>query len=261
MSDLIDERGEAGSQQVVDLLEAYADARLSPRGAVLARMRRHVMAEAAARAAAGETQLQAAIDAAASKRSWSSVHLPRRVAAVGMAAALTFATSAAVLAAPPGSPFYDARVALEQVFLPAQTDDRAAAHERYLLERLAEAQAAADRGDVVALEAALAAYRAEVDAAVADVGSDPELLAHLEAELAKHTAVLESLAARLPEQAAIEHAIDASQKAAKKLHDTGKPATPGQPRPRVTPQPADTGENAGGESPNDGEGGNQDQQR
>ena len=44
------------------------------------------------------------------------------------------------------------------------------------------------------------AYQAEVDAAVADVGDDADRLAHLEAELAKHTAVLQALAATAPEQ-------------------------------------------------------------
>lgn len=223
--------------QVVDLLEAYADARLSPRGAVLSRMRRHVMADLDARTALLEAERAARLAAARPKATWGSLAVPRRVAAVGVAAAMAFATSAAVLAAPPGSPFYNARVALEQAFLPVQTDDRVAAHERLLLERLAEAQLAADQGDVVALDAALTAYRAEVDAAVADVGSDLDRLARLEAQLAKHTAVLESLAARLPEQAAIEHAIEVSQKAAKKLQEKAQPAKPDQPGPRVTPAP------------------------
>jgi hypothetical protein len=230
--------------QVVDLLEAYADARLSPRGVVLARMRRYVMAEAAARdAAEQDARLRAAITAASRQRKLGMLHVGRRLAPIGMAAAMVFATSAAVFAAPPGSPFYNARVTLEQVFLPSATDDRVAAHEQHLKERLAEAQAAAARGDLVALDAALAAYRTEVDVAVADVGSDPALLAHLEAELAKHTAILETLAARLPEQAAIDHAIEVSQKAAKKLQDKGKPATPAQPGPRVTPPPAGAPEN------------------
>lgn len=237
--------------QVVDLLEAYAESRLSPRGPVLARMRRQVMAEAATRAAASEARLQAAIAAVEPRRSAFSLHLTRRIAAVGIAAALTFGTGAAVLAATPGSPLYDARVQLEGFFLPTETDDRVAAHERHLQARLAEAQAAADRGDVVALEAALAAYRAQVEDALADVGWDPQLLAHLEAALAKHTATLQALAARLPNQAAIEHAIEASQKAARKLQDKGKPAAPGQPEPRVTPAPAP----AGGEDP----GGDQDE--
>lgn len=226
---------------VVDLLEAYADARLSPRGAVLARMRRHVMAEAAARAAAEDAQLQAAIAAAGPRRSWGSPQLQRRVAAIGMAAAFTFATSAAVLAAPPGSPLYNARVKLEQVFLPGPLEDRAASIEQHLEERLAEAQAAADRGDTVALEAALVAYQSDVDAASAELGWSADQVAHFEAQIAKHVAKLEALATRLPLQAAdnaIQHAIDASQKAARKLHDkgAGKPADPGQPGPHPTPR-------------------------
>lgn len=226
------------AEQVEDLLEAYADARLSPRGAVLARMRRHVMAEAAGPAATGEARMRAAITASQPARQWSPLHLPRRVAAVGLAAALTFATGAAVLAAPPGSPFYDARVALELALLPPEPGDRAAAIERHLQARVAEAQAAADRGDIVALQASLDAYRAEVDAAVAQVGWSAEQLAHLEAELGRHTTVLEALAARLPEHAAIEHAIDASQTAAKKLHDRGRPVDAGQPGPNRTPPTA-----------------------
>lgn len=246
--------------QVVNLLETYADARLSPRGAVLARMRRHVLAEAAARAAAEDARLQAAIAAAAPKRSWASIHFPRRLAAVGIAGAMTFATSAAVLAAAPGSPLYGARVALEQVFLPSRTDDRVAAHERLLAERLAEAQMAADGGNAAALQAALTAYQAEIDEAVADVGYDPELLAFLEGALAKHTALLESLAGKVPEQAAgaIQQAIQASQKAARKLHETGQPPFAGEPEAHPTPPPANGGENQAG---SDGQGGDQDRQR
>jgi len=222
--------------QVVDLLEAYADARLSPRGAVLARMRKHVIAELDARTALLEAERGARLAAARPPR-WRTIHvpMPRGLAAAGMAAALTFGTSAAVLAAPPGSPFYNARVAIEQALLPQRAAERIASIEQHLEERLAEAQAAAARGDAVALQAALDAYQAEVDAAVAELGWDVEQLAHLESELGRHTAVLEALAAQLPEQAAIEHAIETSQKAAQKLHDKGKPADAGQPAPHATP--------------------------
>ena len=221
--------------QVVDLLEAYADARLTPRGPVLARMRRHVIAELDARTALLEAE-RAARHAKLRQPWWQTVHLrlPRSVAAAGMAATLTFATGAAVFAAPPGSPFYNARVMIEQAFLPIQIDQRIASIDQHLTVRLAEAQAAADRGDIVALEAALAAYQLEVDAAVAEFGWSADQLAHFEAQLAKHTAKLEALAARLPEQAAVnavQHAIDASQKASKKLREKGKPADPGQPGP------------------------------
>jgi hypothetical protein len=243
--------------QVVDLLEAYADARLSPRGAVLARMRRHVIAEMEMRTALLEAERAARL-AAARPSWWQTLHLrvPRSIAAAGMATAMVFATSAAVFAAPPGSPLYNARVTLEQAFLPSGSDDRVAAHEKLLAERLSEAQDAADAGNVVALQAALTAYQTEIDAAVADVGYDPELLAFLEGALTKHTALLEALVARVPPQAAdaIETAIQASQKAAKQLHDTGKPPwAGGEPGDHATPPPANGGDNnAGGDGGSDG---------
>lgn len=206
-----------------DLLEAYADARLAPRGGVLARIRAHVLTEAAATAAtaaiAGRPQLVAAPEKPAGW--WASSPFVRRAFALGFAAMLTLGTSAAVLAAPPGSPFYNARVYLETLALPTQADARLEAHERHLGERLGEAQDAVARGDMVGLAAALAAYQAEVVAATADVGDEATLLAHLEAILANHTDVLTALAARLPEQSSIEHAIDASSKAIDKLKARG----------------------------------------
>ena len=234
MTDYLD-RDLAALDEIEDLLSAYAEARLSPTGPVLARMRAHVLKEAALRNAMTASQQRLAESDAMRASRWGlpRFRVPQRAVALGLAATLMLGTSAVVLAAPPGSPFYNARVAIETAFLPTQVDDRLASHERHLEERLAEAEAAAASGDVVALDAALAAYRSEVDAAVADVGDDANRLAHLEAELAKHTAVLEALAAKLPEQAAIEHAIDVSQKAARKLkdkeqHGGGRPSdTPG----------------------------------
>ena len=174
------DRDLAALDQIEDLLEAYADARLSPPGPVLARMRANVLREASRRSAL------AAIE--------------------------------------------ERRAALEVAFLPVQVDQRLASREQHLDDRLAEAEAAAARGDLGGLAAALAAYQAEVDAAVAEVGDDAARLAHLEAELARHTAALQALAATVPEQAAIEHAIDTSQKAATKLKDRseragGKPSS------------------------------------
>lgn len=219
------DRDLAALDQIEDLLEAYADARLSPPGPVLARMRANVLREASRRSAlAAIEERRAALEVARGPWGLPRLQLPRRAIALGMAAALTIGTSAAVLAAPPGSPFYNARVALEVAFLPVQVDQRLASREQHLDDRLAEAEAAAARGDLGGLAAALAAYQAEVDAAVAEVGDDAARLAHLEAELARHTAALQALAATVPEQAAIEHAIDTSQKAATKLKDRGERA-------------------------------------
>lgn len=231
MTDYFD-RDLAALDEIEDILSAYADARLSPSGPVLARIRAQVLREASLRnaiTAAGERQ--ASRDVLRSRWALPRVAFPRRAFALGLAAAMTLGTTAAVLAAPPGSPFYNARVAIEVAFLPGQIDQRLASHESHLEERLAEAEVAAARGDLVALAAALEAYQDEVGASVADVGDDADRLAHLEAELAKHTAVLEALGAKLPDQAAIEHAIETSQKATTKLKDksdhvAGKPSPP-----------------------------------
>lgn len=213
----------AALDQIEDLLEAYADARLAPKGPVLARIRAAVVAQAAASAAAASAERRRLARERSTPARWGlpGLHVPRRVVMFGMAATLTLGTSAAVLAAPPGSPFYNARVALQGAFLPNDADARLAAHEQLLDQRMAEAEDAAARGDSVALEAALDAYQTEMDSAVADLGDDADRLARLEDVLGKHVAVLTALEARLPDQAAIEHAIVASQKAVDKLKDKG----------------------------------------
>jgi hypothetical protein len=207
--------------EIEDLLEAYAEARLSPSGPVLAHMRAAVVAEAAlaAATAAAERRVLDLQDPRPSRWAVPSLQFPRRAAAFGAAAMLTMATGAAVLAAPPGSPFYEARVAIEAAFLPTQIDARLASHEEHLAQRLVEAQAAASSGDPAALSAALAAYAAEVDAALAGLGDNTALLAHLEAVLAKHVVVLTALEARVPEQASIDRALESSQKAVERIKE------------------------------------------
>jgi hypothetical protein len=222
MSESFD-RDLATLDEMEDLLAAYAEVRLGPSGPVLARIRRQVLMDAALRNAVTATQQRdAATDLV---RARHGLQLRRAIAAVGLAAAMGLGTSAIVLAAPPGSPFYNARVAIEAALLPPQVDARVASREQHLDERLAEAEAAAARGDYPALEAALAAYQAEVDATAADVGDDSDRLAHFEAVLAKHVAKLQALSVRLPNQTAsdnaAEHAIAASEKAAKQIDDKG----------------------------------------
>jgi hypothetical protein len=239
------DRDVAALDAIEELLETYGKARYSPPGPVLSRIRANVVAEAraAAAAAAASRRLPAADLGDPSRWTIGRLRLPvfqvhRRAVALGMAAALTLGTSAAVLAAPPGSAFYNARVALEAVLLPNALDDRLAAHERHLRERLAEAEAAAGRHDPSGLQTALAAYQAEVDAALADVGDSADLLAHLEEMLGDHVVVLTALEASVPEQGSVDNALDASQKAIVKIRDReqgqrggGKPSDPsGGPR-------------------------------
>jgi uncharacterized membrane protein YgcG len=254
-----DDNNPAALDRLEDLLDAYCETRLAPKGAILARIRANVLAEAAATAAAATsvTRLQLVAPAPTPAR-WSfSSPFARRIAALGFAASLTLGTSVAVLAAPPGSSFYNARVILETLVLPSQPDARLEAHENLIDERLAEAESAADRNDPVGLAAALVAYEDEVKAATADVGTDADLLAHLQATLAKHTAVLTALAERLPEQSSIEGAIEASSKAIQRLQERGQPAG----HPTHTPQGGSGGTGgAGGGGGNGANGGDEDGQ-
>jgi hypothetical protein len=207
------------NDRVEELLEAYAEARLDPAGPVLARIRANVMAQAAATAATYRLENPTPVPPAGSRFAWLQSRLPRRAFALGLTATLTLGTTAAVLAAPPGSPFYNARLVVEAALLPVQLDARLAAYEEHLVDRLNEAEAAARAGDPNAVAAALAAYQDDVASALDAVGDDAELLALLEAMLAKHTAVLEALEARVPEQAAIDNAIANSQKAIEKIKE------------------------------------------
>jgi hypothetical protein len=207
------------NDRVEDMLDAYAQSRLEPTGPVLARIRANVMAHAAASAAANRVLDTPTLAPATPRFAWLQAPLPRRALALGLAASLTLGTSAAVLAAPPGSPFYNARLVIETVLLPTDVDARLAAYESHLEERLKEAAAAAGAGDENALAAALAAYESDVAAALGAAGDNSELLAHLEAMLAKHTTVLASLEARVPAQASVEKAISSSERAIQKIKD------------------------------------------
>lgn len=222
--------------EVEDLLEAYAEARLTPRGAVLARMRATVMTEAnayAAMRAAEGRQAEAAATALAAEQPRGRFAFPRLTLAsfarpafaLGFSFMLALGTGAAVTAAPPGSPFYNTRVALEALFLPTEIDARFASHEQHLDERLAEAEAAAARGDAEALAAALAAYQTEIDQTLADVGDDYARLAHFQAILEKHVAKLTALSLRLPTDVASGNAAEHAQQAIAHAIDKGKTTT------------------------------------
>jgi hypothetical protein len=213
------------NDRVEDLLEAYAQSRLDPTGPVLARIRANVMAQAAASAAANRVLDRPMLAPTKPRFAWLQAPMPRRAVALGLAATLTLGTTAAVLAAPPGSPFYNARLVIETALLPTEIDARLAAYEAHLEQRLREAEAAGAAGDTNALAAALGAYEADVTAALGAAGDDAELLAHLEAMLAKHTTILVALEARLPAQASVDKAIANSQKAIQKIKD--KAATSG----------------------------------
>jgi len=234
-------------------LDAYADARLRPDPETRARARARVMAEA-------RVILDARRDVAAAPQRRSPFAMARRprlrlslLAGAWLLVALV-AAGGAVAGSGPGGPFYGARLWVEELTLPAGADARAEAQADRLEERLAEAQLAARDGNGAAVTAALEAYRAAADAALANAGDDPTRRAHLAAQLGLHVAVLQTLVPLVPGRAseAIQAAVDRtatriqeilatpSSTPPAKPEATPKPTPPGKPvaTPRPTPKPS-----------------------
>lgn len=177
-------------------LDTFARARLSPEARAMARVRARVMREARLQFQAA--RIAAQMDAAARHRRGSPV---RRVAMPLLAAALWLAIAAGTIsAAQAGGPLYPTRMWLEDATLPAAGVARAAAELDRLDARVAEAMAAAARGDAGAVQAALAAYRQIADQALAASSGDDAREAVVSTALGRHAAVLGAVAGGLAER-------------------------------------------------------------
>jgi Domain of unknown function (DUF5667) len=177
--------------EVEDLLALFAARRLAPRYGALGRIRATLFERARMN---GRVAGSGAVPRRGRATRW--------IAAAGLAASLALVGAASVVGAGPASPLYDVRLWVEELTLPAAAADRSEAHRQRLEARLEEAEAAAASGNGAAVAAALAAYRAEVDAALADVSGDLSQLDRLEDALTTHLVVLDVLAERVPTQAA-----------------------------------------------------------
>ncbi|MFL5679556.1 MAG: hypothetical protein ACJ77B_03060 [Chloroflexota bacterium] len=242
----------AMNEQLARRLEAFALERLSPDAAATERMRSAVMAAATARAAG-----TAACAADAAEPAWEPpipifsrrLTRPRRLLVGLMAATLALSgVAGAALAASPGGPLYDARLWVERATLPTEPDARADAEVARLEARMGEAVRGANSGNGSAVSAALAAYRATIDEALEASDATESGGDRLEAALARHLIVLQTLLDRVPYQArdAIQRAIDNGDKAVERI-DKAK-----GPKPNAEPTPKPNGGNGG----NAGGGGN-----
>lgn len=194
-------------------LDAYARARLSIAPETAGRIRERVMREA--RQALGGVPSAPALAVVRAQSlspagSRTRARLRRGGAlllAAGLAVGVLGGTAAA---AQPGGPLYGTRVWVEEITLPGDPTERAAAELHRLEARLIEIQAAARAGDRSALAAAIAAYGQIEDRALEEAGTDASLLDRLRAALDRHLAVLRVVAATAPGQAreAIERNID-----------------------------------------------------
>jgi hypothetical protein len=251
-------------------LQTYAAARLTASPDAVRRMRNAVVTRATDRAAIRAYEEQRRLIEEAKRRRLRNRGLfgwiratPRRGAGAFLAACLVFGTTAGVAAASPGTPLYVARLWLEAAMLPAQPDDRSAARVDLLEQRVEDAEHAAGGGDPGGVQAALAAYQAEMAQAILDARGDPDRLARLQQAIDVHLLLLQQLENDVPAgaQNALHQAINDSReaqrdidKAAGKPTPAPTPAPTQQPTPRSQPTPAD-----GGGGGNGGNGGNSSQ--
>jgi hypothetical protein len=193
-------------------LDAYARARLNIAPEAAARVRARLMLEARQALAGGATPSVTLVGTHRDAHTGSRMHSRVRrggalLLAAGLAAGVLGGTAAA---ATPGGPLYGARVWVEEMTLPTDLTQRAAAELRRLESRLVEIQAAAQSGDRGAVAAAIAAYGQIADEALAEAGTDASRLDLLRLALDRHLAILQSVAATAPAQAseAIQRNID-----------------------------------------------------
>jgi hypothetical protein len=194
-------------------LDAYARARLSLPPEAAARIRARLMQDA--RQTLGSAAVPPGLTTHGARsvsrgNGWSRARLRRGGAlllAAGLAVGVLGGTAAA---AQPGGLLYAARVWVEEVTLPSDPSERAAAELRRLEARMSEIEAAASSGDQDALAAAIAAYGEIADEALGGAGTDTSLLDRLRVALDRHLAVLRAVAATAPAQAqaAIERNIE-----------------------------------------------------
>ena len=210
------------------MLARYARVRLDPSPAETRRARAAVMEEAWRRRfelAAAAAVVPSAAQAPLADRPrrlpfarWGLRRLSGALSAAVLAGLLigtsAFATSRA------GGPFYETRLALEELTLPSDAASRVEAEIAMAQTRLAEIVEASSRDDQQALSAALAAYEHTIGILGATTGGPAT---RAEEAVASHRAVLERVAGMVPEQArgGLDHALLASDTAIDRLSAAG----------------------------------------
>lgn len=220
------------------LLDAYADARLAADPEATGAVRARIVAEAR-RQAAGRAAAAPAATTRGGRVRWTPGRLFRTPSFVGATVllAMLLLAGGALATSGPGGLLYGPRLWLEELTLPSDPAARLEAQVARLEERLAEAEAAAQRGDPAAAAAALEAYRRAAEEAFDDAGQSLDRQERLATALGRHVAVLEAVAGEVPAAAAaaIEKAIERTEARIEEILAT----PPGKPvKPAASPHPA-----------------------
>jgi hypothetical protein len=242
-----------GDLEVYRRLDAFAQLRLAPDAAAMARIRTVLVAQATNMAGAGVAvgAVPAEPIRLANDRRWGrSRRRIGRSAAALLAATLTLGlVVGSVAASRAGGLLYGSRLWVETMLLPGAPEARADAQVARLDDRLAEVRAALASGDSGATSAALEAYASILADLEAQAASDPAVADRVRDDVQRHLAVLEALIGHVPPQAqeALRHALDRSDSALDHLGGAGSGRPPGAP-----------GANGGGSAGSGGSGGNPD---
>jgi hypothetical protein len=220
--------------EVYRRLDAFAQVRLAPDPAAMARIRSALMGQAVtmADARAASLALQAAPAVAVPERPSIALRRPQvsRWSAAFLAACLTLGLAAgSVAASAAGGPLYGPRLWLEEANLPHAALPRANAQLDRLDARIQEIQTATASGNVGAVEAALAAYGEIVSDLEDQARADARLGASLTDDLARRQIVLLALLDEVPPQAldALEHALQQGANAVEVMGaEEGNPGDP-----------------------------------
>jgi hypothetical protein len=220
--------------EVYRRLDAFAQVRLAPDGAAMARIRSVLMGQAVtmANTQAASLALEGASSVALPERPSIVLRLPRvsRTSAAFLAACLTLGLAAgSVAASAAGGPLYGPRLWLEEANLPRTAMARANAQLDRLDARIEEIQTATATGNAGAAEAALAAY-GEIVADLEDQArAEPTIGVSLTDDVARRQIVLMALLGEVPPQAldALQHALQQGANAVEVMGaEDGNPGDP-----------------------------------
>jgi hypothetical protein len=222
-----------GDIEMYRRLDAFAQMRLAPDAAAMARIRSALMGQALAMADARAASLALPTQQPAivvERPSLSALRMPvTRGSAAFLAACLTLGIVAgSVTASAAGGPLYGPRLWLEEANLPSAPLAHANGQLDRLDARLEEIRVAVTSGNAGATEAALVAYTGILEDLETQALADPAVADQVLDDIARRQVVLTALLGKVPPQAqdALEQALQQGANAVEAIGDDGNPGDP-----------------------------------